>query len=179
MKKHDYEVSVPLKHDEFILIGNRNTGEATELKSKTNYTSTDSEKWIPSAIFKKDYVESWQYLKEELSAIEFKAAYSLALLAKANTNSLQPLNDDTTYTALTEILDVSKNKVDSVLKRLWNLGVYGKFEVVDPSVNYTKYWLLNPYLSFSGQVIKSDIGNLFKGTRIAREYIIRSQMKAN
>ena len=70
-------------------------------------------------------------------------------LAKANTNSLEPLNDTSTIPELMEFLQVSKNKVNPILKKLFNLGVYGKFEFVDAEKGYTKYWLLNPYLSFS------------------------------
>lgn len=120
--------------------------------------------------FLKSYSKSWKYLQEEFSALEFKAAYSLALMAKAHTNSLEPLSDETTYRELSQILDVSINRVDKTLKKLFDYGVYARFEAVDPTKSYTKYWLLNPYLCFSGRVIKSDIAELFKGTRIGRNF---------
>jgi hypothetical protein len=57
------------------------------------------------------------------------------------------------------------------------LGVYGKFEIVDMKKGYTKYWLFNPYLSFSGKLINSDIAELFSGTRIASAYIDAKKKK--
>jgi hypothetical protein len=35
---------------------------------------------------------------------------------------------------------------------------------------YKKYWIINPYLSFSGQVIKSDVRHLFQGTHISKAF---------
>lgn len=124
----------------------------------------------PNGKFLKSYTKSWKYLQEHFSALEFKAAYSLALMAKANTNSLEPLSDETTYQELTNILGVGKNSVDRTLKKLFDYGVYGKFEVEDKTKPYTKFWILNPYLSFSGRLLRSDVAELFEGTVIALHY---------
>ena len=169
MAKKDYTLRVGLNHNEKAIIVNTDTGEMKDVKHQPNNIPSNMEIWKPG-LFKKSYTKSWQYLSNNLSAIEFKAAYSLALLAKANTNSLEPVGDETAYHELSVIMDVSKNVVDRVLKKLFYYGVFGKFEVIDPSKSYTKFWILNPYLSFDGQIIKSDIAQLFNGTRIALNF---------
>lgn len=167
-----YTQEVKLNHNESIMILNKSTGEAKELVNKTrpNNIPEGKEVFEPDAIFQKHFTNSWKFLQRELSTLEFKAASSLAILAKANTNSLEPIDDNTAYKELSEILGVSINKVDSVLKKLWDYGIYGKFEVKQADKPYTKHWLLNPYLSFSGKVLHSDIAQLFKGTHIAKAF---------
>jgi hypothetical protein len=165
-----YEISLKLNHDEKASKVNINTGEITILEKKPNNIPANKEVFEPKALFKKDYTKSWIYLKSKLSAFEFSVAFELALLAKANTNSLEPLNDDTTVQQLVERFSISRNKVKPLFNKLWKLGVYGKFEVYDATKPYTKYWILNPYLSFSGKLINSDIASLFRGTEIALNF---------
>lgn len=165
----DYSQIVQLKHNERVIIVN-DDGEFREPTVRKNNIPSGKQVFEPNGIFKKTYTKSWEYLKQELSPFEFRAAFSLALLAKANTNSLEPLNDETTLNDLIAVLDVSINKVKPVLKKLWDYGVYGKFEVAKQNEPYKKYWILNPYLSFSGKIINSDIANLFIGTSIEIAY---------
>ncbi len=124
-----------------------------------------------NAEFKKEYGASWAYLNRVLTPLEYKAAHTLGLMAKANTNSLEPLNDSTTIPELMEILGVSKNKVRPILQTLFNLGVYARFEYYDADKGYTKYWLYNPYLSFNGKLINTDIKELFKTTYIGKVFL--------
>lgn len=130
----------------------------------------DHELFEPKASFRKDYTNSWMFLERVLKPIEFKAAFALALKAKANTNSLEPLNDDTAKSELMAILGVSKNMVNPILEKLYILGVYGRFDVYEVNKPYTKYWVFNPYLSFQGKLLKSDIALLFKNTHCARAF---------
>lgn len=124
----------------------------------------------PTAIFQKTYTKSWTFLKRVLNPFEFKVAFELALMAQAYTNSLEPLNDETTINQLANIFGISRNKVTPTLKKLFTLGVYAKFDVVKPDVPYTKYWILNPFLSFTGKTLDSDIAKLFVGTVIEKEF---------
>ena len=66
--------------------------------------------------------------------------------------------------------NIGRNKVSPLFNKLFKLGVYAKFEAYKPDVPYTKYWILNPYLSFSGKLIHSDIARLFIGTIIEKEF---------
>ena len=167
----DYTTTITLNHEEIPAKINKSTGEFTELTKRPNNIPEGKEIFEPNGLFKKSYTESWKFLNQVTTPIEFKAAYALVMKAQMNTNSLEPLNDETTLNELMEILDVSINKVRPILKTLFELGVYGKFEVYDPSKPYTKYWIINPYLSFSGKLVDSDIARLFRGTRIAKAYL--------
>lgn len=169
MPNRAYQKTLNLQHDELPAILNTETGQITVVKpSRPNNIPDDQQIWEPKALFRKDYTNSWQYLQRVLTHAEFGAAHALGMMAKANTNSLQPLDDNTTLTELVEVMGVSINKVRPILQKLFEQGVYGKFEIVDARKGYTKYWVFNPYLAFSGRLIKSDIGNLFKGTHCAR-----------
>ena len=168
--KTTYEKTVTLEHDESLFKINKDNGEMKEVITRPNNIPTDSEVFEPQAIFRKDYTNSWKFLEIHLSDIEFRVAWRLAVEARANTNSLEPLDDETTIPELMEVMGVSKNKVKPILAKLWDIGVFGRFEVKDKNKPYTKYWVLNPYLSFSGKLIKSDIAGLFSGTHLAAAF---------
>lgn len=168
--KNDYFKEIGLKHHEVPAKVDLETGEVKIISKKDDNIPEDYEIFEPDAYFQKHYTTSWQFLRLKTSNIEFAAATRLAIMAKANTNSLQPLNDESTIETLVHVLGVSKNKVNLVLRKLFDLGVYGKFEVSNKAIGYHKYWVFNPYLSFSGQLIKSDIANLFRGTEVASAF---------
>lgn len=165
-----YKQEVNLQDNEAVLILNKETGELKDTPKRINNIPNGKQVFEPDAIFKKDYTKSWKFMKANCTHLELSAAIGLSLMAKANTNSLEPINDETALAELCERLSVSKNRITNVLKKLWELGVYAKFEVYDPTKPYTKYWILNPYLSFSGKLIHSDIAELFNGTHIARAF---------
>ena len=173
MQNTTYETSIRLKHNEGPAAIDLETGGVRPLTSRPNNIPQNKEVFEPQGIFQKSYTKSWKFLKSRLSAFEFSVAFELALMAKANTNSLEPLNDETTVQQLVERFDISRNKVKPLFYKLFKLGVYGKFEVYDKTKPYTKYWILNPYLSFSGKLISSDIAHLFSGTEIALNYFIK------
>lgn len=167
--KHDYEQTFKLKHNEAPACINQETGEVKQLV-KTNHQSDTHELFEPNASFSKSFSQSWRYLNRVLEPYEYKAAHTLALRAKAFTNSLEPLNDSTVILILVEELGISKNRVKPVLKKLFELGVYGKFSVAEADKPYTNYWILNPYLQFNGRVIDKSIAELFKGTFVAKAF---------
>lgn len=169
MKQFDYEQTFKLKHNEIPACINQETGEVKQL-AKTNHHSDSHELFEPSASFNKSFTQSWKYLSNMLEPHEYKAAHKLAMKAKAFTNSLEPLNDETVYIILIEELGVGKNQIKAVLKKLFDLGVYGKFAVAEANKPYTNYWILNPYLQFNGRVIDKSIAELFKGTFVAKAF---------
>lgn len=166
----DYERLLRLKHNEVAAKVNLETREVTVMKKRPNNIPDNREVFNPNGLFKKSYTKSWLYLSKNLNPFQFRIAFELALMAKANTNSLEPLNDDTTILQLVEKFGISRNKVKPLFKKLFDIGVYGKFEVSDRDCAYKKYWILNPYLSFSGKLIHSGISDLFLGTPIGRNY---------
>lgn len=170
MDKQKYTVDLQLNHNELPAKVNAETGEIKVISPRPGNIPDDKQVFEPKGLFFKTYTKSWKFLKSQLTDFEFSVAFELALLAKANTNSLEPLSDDTTINQLVKQFDISRNKVTPLFNKLWKLGVYGKFEVYDKTKPYTKYWILNPYLSFNGKLINSDIAGLFKGTEIALNY---------
>jgi len=124
----------------------------------------------PDASFKNICSNSWLFLHRVLSANELKVAHYLSMIAKDENNSLEPLNDKVKIEELMTTFNLSKNMVKPILNKLFNLGVYGKFETVDFEKGYTNYWIFNPYLSFSGKMIKSEIASLFKNTHCAKAF---------
>ena len=120
--------------------------------------------------FHKSFKNSWAFLRRELTALEINAVISMVVLSSANNCSLEPLNDSTTIGEIANHLHISISKTKSVLKTLYEYGVYGKFEISIPDKPYTKYWILNPFLSFNGTVIDTIIFKLFKETHVGKSF---------
>ena len=168
-KTHDYIQKVKLNHNEIAAKINLETGEVTGVNtSKTE--NINLIKFDFGGLFKKDYNNAWSFLMRELSPLEVSAVTYLCSLARMNTGSLEPLNDSTTVRELSAYLNVSVNKVHVVLKKLFLYGVYGKFEVFNPDKPYTNYWIINPFLSFAGTHIDTEIVNMFRSTYTAKAY---------
>jgi len=173
-----YKQELTLRHNEFATIVNRETGETREVKKRAYSNLKVGDDLISKTEpFKKDFSRSWDYIWDELSALELRAMVKMVLMAKYKTNSLEHLNDKTTLHELSDTLGVSINKVKGVLERLYHFGVYRKYEVVDKNNPHTKFWVLNPYLSYSGGVIKEELSIPFKDTMIARVYKLGNEIK--
>ena len=169
-KNKDYVANIALNHNEIPAKVNGDTGEVTVIKKRGSNIPEGKEVFEPDGIFKKDYTKSWEYLDKVLTPLEYKVVSKLCRMAKMNTNSLEPLNDDTTALALSEEFNIDHRTSKKLFKRLFDLGVYAKFEASKPDIPYTKYWIVNPYLSFSGKLIDSDIRLLFVGTIIEKVF---------
>ena len=68
-------------------------------------------------------------------------------------------------------------KVDELGRIVIPREIRNKFEIAEKNVAYTKFWILNPYLSFGGSLINSDIAELFKKTELTKEYYRRINEK--
>ena len=169
IKNYDYEQSLELNHNEVAAKVNVETGEVKVIKKRKGEVPTGYELFEPDAKFKKSFPPAWKYLGEVLNPMEFKVAFTLMLRAYGYTNSLEPLNDDTTNVQLKQEFDISINNIPKVFNKLKSLGVMAQFSIGEIT-GYKRYWILNPYLSFSGVLIKSDIANLFKDTYVTKAY---------
>lgn len=165
-----YTQTVTLEDNERAASINQDTGEVKVKGSKHKPLPIGVEVFLPSEPFKKIYSSTWIFLETVLTDKELIVVHRLAQKAQYETNALIPLNDDMPNSLISEELGISINRVTKTLKKLYDLGVYAKFEIVTIDRPYTKYWILNPYLSFSGKLIKSDIALLFKDTIVARQY---------
>jgi hypothetical protein len=174
MARAKYTKQVSVFHDEHIYAVNADTGEMRSITEMDNNRwdniPKDTQVFEKSAPFIKFYPKTWFFLKGVLSPIELSAVLSLGMMSKANTCSLEPLGDDSTLKELMAVLGVSINKVKPILDKLFDLGVFGRFEVHIPDKPYTKNWILSPYIFFTGKTIKSDISDLFIGTHCERAF---------
>lgn len=165
MAKRGYSVTVGLNHDEVAARVNSNSGEVIIIgKGRV----PEGKEIVSIGKFSRCHTEAWIYLERHLSTLEFAVANRMALMAGAYTNSLRPLNDESTIFELTNKLGIGKNKVISVTKKLFDLGVFAKFDIKEVDVDYKKYWIFNPYLSFNGRFIDMSMKNLFKNTLPAK-----------
>lgn len=165
MAKIGYSVTVGLGHDEVAARVNSDTGEVVLLgKGRV----PEGKELVSFGKFSRCHTDAWIYLEKRLSTLEFAVASRMALMAGAYTNSLMPLNDESTVVELSYRLGIGVNKAKSVTNKLFELGVFAKFDVKEVDVDYKKYWIFNPYLSFNGRVIDSSMRNLFRNTLPAK-----------
>lgn len=171
--KTGYDLSVPMLDNEVLQKLNKETGEVEdiELPVANKQTGKHSDLMIfePDGLFVKEYSPGWDWLYLHTTALEYKVAGYLSHRAHPVTNSLKPLSDGTTQRELAAILRISLGKVSVTINRLFELGVFGKFEV-HADKEYKKYWLFNPYLTFRGKYLHQSVWELFKDTNIAKVY---------
>ncbi len=169
-----YTQTIKLKDNELPAKVNVETGEVKEITHKKNNLPEGKEIFGKNEIgWRKSFDHSWDFLETVLTDMELRICLKLARMAKLNTNSLEPLSDETTQIEISKLFNMDRRRCDIVFKKLHNLGIYAKFDIVREDISYTKYWILNPYLSFGGKLINSDIANLFKGTKLTNEYYKR------
>ena len=167
-KAYDYEKTYKLKHHEAPAKINLRTGDVVNL-------SIDHKKPVNGMIeydLMKTYTRmntiAWNLLTTQTTPAELEVAVKLATMAKAYTNSLVPLNDEMTATAIAETLKLNRKTILKHVDKLFKLGVIGKWEVYEEYEVHKKYWVFNPYLSFNGKVMNEEIPTLFDKTTYAR-----------
>lgn len=169
-----YEQTVKLNHDEGLAKINKRTGEIKEVSKRKNNIPDGSSLFLPSGSFFKGYKKIHEYLVKNLTAEEKRVVDIMVMMAKNNTNSLIPLNDSMTAKRLGEYFSINERRIKIILTKLFEMGVYAKFEVVRVNdvfePEYKKYWILSPYISFTGRLISNDIRLLFDGTLLERHY---------
>lgn len=167
--KTKYTREIHLKYNEIPAKVNIETGELTELVDKDSIkTNPEMETFTTEFLFQRTNTEAWKLLRTQTTDTEFRIAFELALRAKAFTNSLQPLDDNTTTVELAEEFGIRRQDANKLFKKLFDLGVYGRFEVTEQDKAFKKYWVFNPYLAFNGRAINTNTKNLFSNTTYAR-----------
>ena len=166
-----YSTTIDLEHDERPAIITAN-GEVIEINVKAYEKKQPKDKTMvyfdSNQPYNRTFTKAWLLLQTQTSDLEFKVAYKMSLLAKAYTNSLEPLSPDSTVREVASYLSIDKNKVTNIVDKLFKLGVIGKFEVYDRFETHHNYWIFNPYLSFNGKTIKRDVQTLFDNTYYAK-----------
>ena len=170
--KKGYNVTLDVAHNEQVATVNTETGEVnvidTKQQRKTYKGDPEVVLFEPDALFSKTFPVGWKWLYFNTKPVEYKVASYLALKAQPVTNSLKPLGDDMTIRDIANELGIGVGSVKYVIDRLFQLGVFGKFEVVNSKREHTKYWVFNPYLMFTGRYLKASVWELFKDTTIAK-----------
>jgi hypothetical protein len=162
-----YTKEIELNHNEVAAKINKETGEIhtynTKAPNNPDFVYIKSE-----APWNKTIKTGWIYLEKVLSATEYKVAHQLYMLAANYTCSLMPYNDNTTYSQLAKDFNLDDKTIKKVMNKLFDEGVYGKWEVTNADYKHTKYWCFNPYLGYNGKGVHYLTKSLFDNTMIAR-----------
>ena len=154
-----------LEDEEVLTKLNKETGEFKELHKRPNNIPQGKELWNPGP-FHKRYDAPWNYLLKHLTDKEIVIVSKMCLMAKPNSNSLEPLSHSSTSEEIAAQFGIHRNSVNKMFNKLFKLGVYAEFKFA--SINGIKhYWVLNPYISFYGKTISSALAELFRETKFA------------
>lgn len=165
-----YTRNLKLKDFEVPAKINKETGEITEVRNVFNAIGESKQVFGDKTLFRKTFEDVDKFLITNLSDTEYKVVMMMALMAAPSTNSLEPLDDTTSMRALEKHFNVDRRRIVKVLNKLFSLGVYAKFKIAEVNNPYKNYWILNPYISFKGKIIDSDIVKLFQNTVIAKHH---------
>ena len=172
-----YTRSLKLKDNEIPAKINMETGEIKEVRNIFNSIPEGKELWLKNEKFTKMFTYSWKFLVGNLKSDELKVLIVMSLMAQSGTNSMPPLNEDVPMMQMEEYFGVDRRKLPKIFKTLFEIGVFARFEVANEEELYKTYWILNPYISFKGRLISSDITRLFYGTKIEKEYAKQYQLE--
>lgn len=165
-----YTRTFKLKDNEIPAKIDLETGEITPVRNTFSVIPDDMEAWLAKDNFTKKFLILEEYLEKNLTSDEYKIVGIMSRMAHPKNNSLMPLDDTTSVRDLEKRFYINKNKINKILNKLFELGIFARFEVYKPDKPYTKYWILNPYISSKSRYISSDIASLFEGTVVEKEY---------
>ncbi len=171
MKRNwDYEQLVKANHNEVVSLTNVETGEIREVKKKLNKIPKGKSKLdykryhISNDFFAHTMLSNNVLTNEDLGVITHMSS-----MAEINTNSLRPLTDETTMRELAERFFLDRRRVDKIFKKLFTLGVYMQMNYFsDSEQREVTYWVLNPYISWKGNLKTDSIFAAFADTTIVR-----------
>lgn len=163
-----YKKEVSLNDNEAAAKINLETGEVTEIKSKPNNIPEGKKINEANKTFYKGYIEADKILLSLLTPMEYRVVSIMKVNSKMNTNSLDPLNDESTSIQIAELFGIHRNHVKKIFSKLSNLGVYASFEVTNQYGQRIKSWILNPCISFKGRIISKEIIHLFSDTMLSK-----------
>lgn len=165
-----YEQTVKLQHNEVAAKVNLETGEYQEVKRRPNNIPKDKEKFDYDLAFIKSYEKSWKFLVDNLKKHELMVAILMSTMTEYSTNSLAPLDDTIQMNHLSEKFGIGINQVKSTFKRLMDVGVYASFRYGHYKRGIVTEWVFNPFISFKGKLVDSDLKNLFLNTPVAKHF---------
>ena len=159
---------INLKDSEILGKFDKETGEFIEIKPRPNNIPANKEKFDYDHSFTKSYEKSWLFLVDKLKPHELKIAIKMASMTEYATNSLAPLDDGVQLKQLSEMFEVGINQVKIAFEHLMDIGVYASFRYGHYKRGIVTEWVFNPFISFKGKLLDSDLKNLFLNTPVAK-----------
>ena len=161
---------INLKDSEILGKLDQETAEFTPVKKRPNNIPTDKEKFNYDHSFTKSYEKSWLFLVDKLKPHELKIAIKMASMTEYATNSLAPLDDGVQLKQLSEMFGIGINQVKMAFEHLMDIGVYASFRYGHYKRGIVTEWVFNPFISFKGKLLDSDLKNLFLNTPVAKHF---------
>lgn len=160
-----YRQNIKLEDNEQAFKVNVETGDIKELPYRKNNIPENYSRLK----YKKFGIQNIDVIKLEkyFSNVEFSIIYKMTLRTEFKTNSLCPLNDDTSIRTLSKEFSISVNSVNKIFSKLFKLGVYAQFSISEDSES-KEYWILNPFIFWRGKLVNDSIFEHFKNTDITK-----------
>lgn len=163
MKQYDYKRNIGFNHDEAPARINLKDGTVTQVKVQT---FPEGQRLHRGTKYSKVEDAAIAYLEKELTNVELAVVFKMIRCTEYATNSMKPLNNESTVRELSDQFGIGINSVAKVFKKLFDYGVYAQFKVAKEDAK--EFWIMNPYLCFKGRFIKDSLWENFKGTKIER-----------
>lgn len=155
MKDYDYEYNSKLKHHQSPAYLDRETGEFTELDlgGQGNTIPINYKHY-----FMMDVDTLNQLVKSKLlSRVEKGYITDMAAMLKTSYNALyDKQNNPHTIDSLSVDMELSYNRMTSLLKQLVKKGILGRLTVGEAT-----YHVMNPFLARRRQFVDKDVCKLF------------------
>ena len=166
----DYKQTVSLKHNETLAKIDVETGEVIGIVPKYRNNIPEGKEFAFDESWTKSYEKSWLYLADTLKPHELKIAVKMAAMTEFSTNSLAPLDDKMQLNHMSEMFGVGVNQIKKSLTTLLKVGVYATFTYGHYQRGVVTEWVFNPFISFKGKLVNSDLKNLFINTPVAQHF---------
>jgi hypothetical protein len=164
--KFHHVQTVGLYNGEDLYATDIETGDMRKIKKYANN--------IPSGKSLLDYknfgmlnMDVTKKLEKYFSNLELSIIFKLINRVEFNSNSLKPLNDDTSIRLLAEEFNISINTVPKIFKNLKEMGVFAQLDISENKES-KKYWILNPYIFWRGKLKDDSLFVAFNNTDITK-----------
>lgn len=161
-----YTTNLRLKHNEIPAKVDIDTGEVLTINRRPN-NFPDGKSKLDYEEFGMINIKMLRVLREECSRTEISIIMHMVDLSEFGTNSLRPLNDETSYRELGKVFDLDHKTIKDIFVKLKYLGVYLQLNITEVD-GAKEYWVLNPYISWKGRLKTDSLFITFANTRIVK-----------
>lgn len=130
----------------------------------------DAREEARSKYFVKMCPESILFLRARLSDEAFMAAHYIMLYLGDDHGYVEEINEGTSKEELALVLRVPVEKVDSVMKELFDLGVYRKYRYEGQAKKEPTKWSINPCLGYRGELMADVLIGTFDNTPLSDHF---------